>query len=889
MAILKEWRAPSCVKVLAVLLFGTLMCRHVMGDEASQVYTLPFYCSFCGCKNDTNGIITNCSGLGLFRPPKTIDNETKELYLKDNLIKTIKYSNFAGLYNLEILDISGNIVSEIEVGAFRDMSNLKHLYLNGQINTRRIIVLQNIFKVGVFDGLSSLKVLHIHNLLQTSELSYSVIPFYALKVLVALEELRIDGVNNVRFNESFHVLKNLSTVVMSGFDGTCSINQLDRNSFVGLQNLRNLTMSKCRITKLGQGIFWWTLKLQYLDLSWNTELEINQFGTILEELKYTNLQILKINAIHNPDRAGTELLRSDIKYIRDIKLIEIYMDDNGIEFVDYGVFDMFPKSLKKLYLRRNKLAFGYYLYEAVFNNPNLVVLDAGDQAVAARSDRVFTDAFQKVFGLFKRHAPSHVPKFNATSNLYHNNLQPYSEMTRFENDHLLKHMRKARSSDSLPVLNLKTLIYSASLSDLRPLNFSATINNITYMDLSRHFMPMVEALAFDGLYHLEHLNLSHNYMENIHTDTFHGLPSLQLLDLENNLLGYIFKSDKNGKLLSSLVSLRVINLSRNRINSLDKNVFKYTSKIERLDLSYNYIEALSIDLSTFVQLKYIDISYNRLHSIESSVRSDLSRFSRVEMDLSNNHLLCTCDTIPFLKWLFHSDIKFVNTKNYYCSLDGNSVNMYNGSNLSLSKLEEGCKSYHEIIVASSTVGSFIIAILVSYGVYRNRWKLRYLFYMARIKLDKAKVENENDKSFAFDCFISYGDGDRAFVTVDMLQNLEVEGGKRLNIRDRDFEIGEVIAVNISKAIRTSKKTFLMLSRHFLRNKWCNFEMNIARMEAIHMNRAVIVIIFMEEIPTKVLPIELMDLLRDCPNVDLPKDKGLRAAFWQKCVDFINTD
>jgi hypothetical protein len=215
--------------------------------------------------------------------------------------------------------------------------------------------------------------------------------------------------------------------------------------------------------------------------------------------------------------------------------------------------------------------------------------------------------------------------------------------------------------------------------------------------------------------------------------------------------------------------------------------------------------------------------------------------------------------------------------------------MYNGSNLSLSKLEEGCKSYHEIIVASSTVGSFIIAILVSYGVYCNRWKLRYLFYMARIKLDKAKVENENDKSFAFDCFISYGDGDRSFVTVDMLQNLEVEGGKRLNIRDRDFEIGEVIAVNISKAIRTSKKTFLMLSRHFLRNKWCNFEMNIARMEAIHMNRAVIVIIFMEEIPTKVLPIELMDLLRDCPNVDLPKDKGLRAAFWQKCVDFINTD
>ena len=861
-----------------------MIIGFVDGHRDSQDYNLPYYCSFCACQNETTGIITNCSSKGLFKPPRNIDNRTRELYLSNNLIKTVKYSNFAGLHSLEILDLSENTITSIEIGAFRDLSTLTHLYLNGQISSRKLVVLHKLFRTGVFDGLVNLKVLYVHNLLQSSEVSYSRIPVNALKTMVSLEELHIDGIYNPTFNESFKALKNLSTVVMSGFEGTCVINHLDRNSFVGLESVRNLTISKCRITKLGVGTFWWTPKLKYLDISWNTELEINKFGAVLEELAYTDLQILKINAIHNPNRAGTEILRADVKYLRDIKLVEIYMDDNGIEFVDYGVFDMFPKSLKKLYLRRNKLYFGYFFYEAVFNNQNLEILDAGDQAVAGRSDRFFTHKFHNLYnGRFKRQV--HLGHISSKINEVKHRM--FSKVNHIKGS---KATQRRRRSDTPPVLNLKTLIYNGSLSDIRPLNFSATINNITYMDLSRNFMHIIEPLAFDGLYHLKHLNLSHNYIEHVHTLTFHGLSSLQLMDLENNLLDYVLESDKNGKLFASLVQLRLINLSRNRIRSLGKNVFRYTSKIETIYLSYNYMENFNIEVSTLVNLKYIDLSYNRLHSLPTSIRSHLSSFSGVELDLTNNNLLCTCNNVPFLKWLFNSNVKFMGFKSYYCSLENGVVKLFNESNVELlSNLEEECKSYLEVIVGSSTAGSFIIAVVISYVVYHSRWKLRYLFYMAKIKLDTANVDGAADKEFKFDVFISYGDGDRDFVTVDMLQNLEVDGGKRLNIRDRDFELGEVIAVNISKAIRTSKKTFLLLSRHFLRNKWCNFEMNMARMEAIHMKRTVIVIIFMDEIPAKVLPIEIVDLLRHSPNMDIPKDKGLRVAFWQKCLDCINAD
>lgn len=828
--------------------------------------SLPFYCVFCNCKMTRNGIITDCSGKGLLIPPTNIDNRTSELYLSKNLISVVRYSQIPGLFNLNILDLSKNKISSIEIGAFRDLTSLTHLYLNGQRITRGLFILQNVFLPGVFTGLVSLKVLHVHNCLTRTEAFTSRIPSEALKELTRLEKLRIDGVVNVTFNEDFHLLKNLSTVVMSGYDGVCTIGYLSRDSFVGLEHLKNLTINKCSIEEIGKGTFWWTQKLEYLDMSWNSELEIYNFGKCLEELKNTSLKILKINAIHDPNRAGTEILRPNLKYLRDINLTEMYMDDNGIEFIDYGVFSMFPNTLKQLYLRRNKLNFGLYLDEAIFNNPNLESLDAGDQELVIRSELSLTHLFG---GFNSRHRRS----------------VRVTDLMSFD---------RVKRSDTNPRLNLKSLICTGSMSRIQLIDFTSTVNNLTFIDLSRNFIPKIQSNAFKGLYALRHLNLSENYIENVMDSAFNGLDSVEILDLRNNLLGFKLRLDVSGNLFSPLVKLRSLNVSRNRITTLGKRVFKFISNLETLDLSDNYIENLDIEMSPLLRLRVLDLHMNRLQSVPSSVRtylSDLSQYHSVSVDLSSNKLLCNCNNIPFLKWLFRSKVKFENIENYYCSFNDNTVRVFNdtGSEI-LEQLEKDCKSYLGIIVGSSTGTGIMIAFLVSYLIYSNRWKLRYVYYMAKVKLDSNGGNvGTRDECFPYDVFISYGDSDRSFVVGEMLQNLEDVGGKRLNIRDRDFELGEVIAVNISKAIRTSKKTFLMLSRHFLRNKWCNFELNIARMESVHMKRAVIVIIFLESIPTKLLPLEILDLLRECPNMDLPKETSLRSVFWRRCVEYIEAN
>ncbi|KAH3785329.1 hypothetical protein DPMN_163416 [Dreissena polymorpha] len=103
---------------------------------------------------------------------------------------------------------------------------------------------------------------------------------------------------------------------------------------------------------------------------------------------------------------------------------------------------------------------------------------------------------------------------------------------------------------------------------------------------------------------------------------------------------------------------------------------------------------------------------------------------------------------------------------------------------------------------------------------------------------------------------------------------------RLDIRDRDFPLGDVNALNIVDAIGASRKTVLLVSRHFIKNKWCKFEMNIAIMEGIKTNRQVCIIVYLEDIPLRFLPKEISKLLQDAIVLDFPKENPCsQNVFW----------
>jgi len=64
-------------------------------------------------------------------------------------------------------------------------------------------------------------------------------------------------------------------------------------------------------------------------------------------------------------------------------------------------------------------------------------------------------------------------------------------------------------------------------------------------------------------------------------------------------------------------------------------------------------------------------------------------------------------------------------------------------------------------------------------------------------------------------------------------------------------------------------------------------MNMAKMEETYQQRNVLVILFLEPIPMKKLPIGLMNLLKEKPSMELPENVELRFPFWQKFKEYAN--
>ena len=884
--------------------------QNIVNINVTYGTDIPYYCLACCCQDVAKDHIVNCSRRGLFRVPRNIGNETTVLDLNNNRIFKLKNSSFEGLTALRKLILAYNVIFRIETGAFASLVSLEYL----DLSVNNFFHLNNVLKPGMFWNLQKLQSLYVQHNVNYLKQSFFGIPEYPIVELKSLECLYIDGFVNASFGIGYINLTKLTNISMSGSNGYCELEHITRFSFQNVPSVKYLFLDNCHLKYIDNDTFLYAQYLIYLDLSWNFELGFTTFGKAAYGLKFTMLRELMINAIHNPYRAGSELLRAHMRNIKDLKVETLHMDDNGIEYVDYGVSSMLPKTLKFLALRRNRLHFGIYLSELVFNNPSLVLLDARDQEIIIRTDLTLyntntgkrnrrdvgnsSDLFNKLNYTRETMPFNHMLLMPKTKFIDKDGIQctgdqemtrgfdQYNRSIRIKRDK--RQLFEYKNTKTVP-LNLETLICSGSRADLHLLNFSGIPNNISVMDISRNFIPDIHENVFKGLDKLQVLNLSYNYVENLHSNGFNGLENLKTLDLSGNLLGYEIQTDIYSNIFSHFHVLMHLNLSNNRITRIPFMAFRSLTNVVSLNLKYNHIEHFNVSLVNLADLRILDLSGNKIPFLSREVRNNLDIAAEnhvISVSLEGNKLLCNCETLTFLEWLVATKVNMIDMDNYYCSLNNGTIRFLNRTEALLEQLHIECKSYLALIIVSTTGITFILAFLSFYVTYRNRWKLRYMYYMAKLKLDINHNGDKQDHGFQFDVFISYADGDRNFVITNVIEELEEQAGLRLAIRDRDFEIGEAIAINISKAVRNSKRTILLLSRHFIKSKWCDFELNMARMESIHTQRDVIVIIFLETISPNMLPLAVMDLLRSSPNIEWPTDIKTQRIFWDKCITLL---
>ncbi len=90
------------------------------------------------------------------------------------------------------------------------------------------------------------------------------------------------------------------------------------------------------------------------------------------------------------------------------------------------------------------------------------------------------------------------------------------------------------------------------------------------------------------------------------------------------------------------------------------------------------------------------------------------------------------------------------------------------------------------------------------------------------ELVKPASTSAQSDEFAYDVFISYSNTDRNWVRKELLSILE-QNGLQVCIDYRDFEVGAASAIEMERALLTSRKTILVLSPSYLESAWANFE------------------------------------------------------------------
>lgn len=393
----------------------------------------------------------------------------------------------------------------------------------------------------------------------------------------------------------------------------------------------------------------------------------------------------------------------------------------------------------------------------------------------------------------------------------------------------------------------------------------------------------------EGFEKLTFLDLSVNYCENISDYFFENMTNLMHLNLSNNFAGFSLETDKNGKTFRAQSKLQNLDLANNKIRHMPENIFCGMSDLRILNLSRNQLFEFCINLDHLNKLKYLTLSDNMLDTIPESIRDTFDHLKNFTLNIQRNRFRCSCNTTytDFLYWLIHTRVRFENLSEITeCVFDnGTTVAFMDRHDIQkvYDELLAECSSHWLLIICVVSLSVLIVSLVLSALIYRFRWNLRYFYYMAKFKYKGYRRVEHESTEYNNDVFVSYADEDRGFVRQKILEKLEKERNFSLLVHDRDFLAGEFVGDNIIRAITESRKTLIVMTKDFLKSEWCMYELNMARMESIQRRENVICVLLKEYIPAKMMPVEILDVMKKQTYIEYPEEVHLRDSFWDRLV------
>jgi len=439
---------------------------------------------------------------------------------------------------------------------------------------------------------------------------------------------------------------------------------------------------------------------------------------------------------------------------------------------------------------------------------------------------------------------------------------------------------------------MKTITWSEShLYGSIPPTLICGAFNVKTIDLSQNILFIWEGPVL-GLTNLKNLSLVGNFCTYISKYFFLGMSNLQFLNISRNSFGDVFDiSNPNASwIFSNQRKLKTLEMQQCEIHEFHPSVFKSMSVLEELHLKDNFLKSFNMYFTSECFHTLI-LSGNKLANLTNELMEYLDKMNRSEcvinmnksvvLDLSYNPLECSCEQLDFWKWLNNTNVLVRLKKVDNCMLNGVAMPVATPADVYnlIEKLENDvCKDRTWITWAAaggSVLFGTIITVIIGTIVYRHRWKIRYLIYSRRLRYRHQGFE----RLFQNDVMISYAKGKASFVKNELLPRLvEHFDTNRIWIFDRDASLLKPIADNIIAGILSSRKIVLFIDEEYIRDSWCNYDLNMAIMESIESERNMIIVVLMD-VRRSALPKSVLRQLATEDPIVFPERPDDQPAFW----------
>jgi Leucine-rich repeat (LRR) protein len=137
------------------------------------------------------------------------------------------------------------------------------------------------------------------------------------------------------------------------------------------------------------------------------------------------------------------------------------------------------------------------------------------------------------------------------------------------------------------------------------------LRDLTKVDFSQNRLSKIEPL--DGLPDLRHLNLSSNRIGSLENGSFNGLEQLRVLDLGSNNISKV-----DPETFSKMNHLERVALAHNKLTELPENLFSSQTWLVEIDLAHNHLTTFNLGTVSFTTgFVRINLAHNNMQSLRN--------------------------------------------------------------------------------------------------------------------------------------------------------------------------------------------------------------------------------------------------------------------------------